>query len=177
MSEFIAFLKTVKNPVLVGHNIKTFDLVFLYNNLIKCQLWENFLSTVAGFVETLHVFKKEFPRRGSYKQDVFINDLLHEAYSAHNALDDVKALQKLTELVKPAFSKYMFGASVILNSVNAVSHRMTLKPLEDCKAITKTMASKIAKSGLNYEHLKMACERSGFDGLAAVLGEKVNGVV
>ena len=103
MSEFTAFLKTVKNPVLVGHNIKTFDLIFLYNNLTKCQLWENFLSTVTGFVDTLHVFKKEFPRRGSYKQDVLMNDLLHESYSAHSALDDVKALQKLSELVKPAF--------------------------------------------------------------------------
>lgn len=144
---------------------------------MKCQMWENFLSKVVGCVDTLHVFKKEFPRRGSYKQDVLMNELLHESYCAHNALDDVKALQILTELVKPVFSKYMFGASVILNSVNAVSHRITLKPLEDSKAITKTMASKIEKSGLNYEHLKMTCERSGFDGLAAVLGEKVNGVV
>ena len=39
------------------------------------------------------------------------------------------------------------------------------------------MASKISKSGLNYEHLKMAFDRNGYDGLAAVLGEKVNGVV
>ena len=159
MFEFITFLKTVKNPVLVEHNIKTFDLTFLHNNLIKCQMWENFLSIVIGFVNTLHVFKKEFPRRGSYKQDVLINDLLHESYSAPSALDDVKALQKLTELVKPVLSKYMFGANLILNSVNAASHRITLKPLEDSKAITKTMASKIAKSGLNYDHLKMSCER------------------
>ena len=39
------------------------------------------------------------------------------------------------------------------------------------------MATKIARSGLNYEHLKRAFERSGFNGLAAVLGGKVNGVV
>ena len=65
---------------------------------------------------------------------------------------------------------------MIVHSMNAGTHRVTLKPLEDCKAISKTMGCKIAKSGLNYNHLKIAFERSGFDGLAAVLGE-VNGVV
>ena len=77
----------------------------------------------------------------------------------------------------PALLKEIFDASIIINSVNAPGHRITLKLLKDSKAITKTMASKIAKSGLNYEHLKIAFERSGYDGLAAVLGEKVNGVV
>ena len=38
------------------------------------------------------------------------------------------------------------------------------------------MATKIAKSGVYYGHLKKAFERNGFDGLVAVLGEKVNGV-
>ena len=39
------------------------------------------------------------------------------------------------------------------------------------------MASKIAKSGLNYHHLKAAVERNCYVCLCAVLGEKVNGVV
>ena len=39
------------------------------------------------------------------------------------------------------------------------------------------MATKIARSGLNYSHLKLAYERNGFDGLSSVLGEMVNGVV
>ena len=39
------------------------------------------------------------------------------------------------------------------------------------------MASKIAKSGLHYDNLKTAFERNGFDGLASVLDETVNGAV
>ena len=39
------------------------------------------------------------------------------------------------------------------------------------------MTSKIAKSGLNYHHLKSAVERNGYDGLCSVHGEKVNEVV
>ena len=85
-------------------------------------------------------------------------ELLHDNYVAHNALDDVKALRKLLDLVRPVLPKHMFGTSVIINSVNAGTHRMTLKPLEDTKAVTKTMATKIAKSGLNYDHLKAAFE-------------------
>ena len=144
---------------------------------MKCEQWKKFCEVVVGFVDTLPVFKKEFPNRSSYKQDILVKNLLHETYSAHNALDDVKALQKLCELVKTALPKHMFGPSLIVNSVNAVTYQNTLKPLEDNNMITKTMATKIAKSGLNYEHLKRAFERSGFDGLAAILGEKVNGVV
>ena len=49
--------------------------------------------------------------------------------------------------------------------------------MEENKAITKTMASKIAKSGLHYDHMKTAFERNGFDGLTSVLGETVNGAV
>ena len=105
-----------------------------------------------------------------------MHDLMHETYSAHNALDDVKAVQKLLELVKPALAKHMFSHlnNIILNLVNAATYRLTLKPLEDSKSITKTMASKIAKSGLNYENLKTACERSGHNGLSAVLGETID---
>ena len=71
----------------------------------------------------------------------------------------------------------MFGPSLIVNSVNAVIYQNTLKPLEYNNTVIKTMATKIAKSGLNYEYLKRAFERNGFGGLAAVLGEKLNGVV
>ena len=111
--EFIDFLETIQNPVLVGHNIKTFDLSFLFNHLMKCEQWENFCEVVVGFVDTLPVFKKEFPNRSSYKQDILMKNLLHESYSAHNALDDVKALQKLCELVKILLSKHI--TSIYLN--------------------------------------------------------------
>ena len=61
LSDFITFLKGIPNPVLVGHNIKSFYLLFLYNHLNRCQLWEVFLGIVAGFVDTLLVFKKKIP--------------------------------------------------------------------------------------------------------------------
>ena len=89
---------------------------------------------------------------------------------AHNALYDVKALPKLAELVKSKSSENTFGPGVILNPVNAASHKTTLEPFLQSNIISNCMASNISKSCLNYHHLKAAVERNGYDGLCAVLG-------
>ena len=39
------------------------------------------------------------------------------------------------------------------------------------------MAAKIARGGLNYNHLKSAYDRNGCDGLSEILGAKVNSTV
>ena len=102
---------------------------------------------------------------------------MNETYAAHNALEDVKALQKLSQIVITKFPVYTFGADTILRSVNASAYKLTLQPLVTGHFVTNTMANKIAKSGLNYTHLRMAFDRNGYDGLLSVLGEKVNGAV
>ena len=89
----------------------------------------------------------------------------------------MKALQKLSKLVTHAFLKYQFGSSDILNTVNSGQFKATLRPLEDSKALSKSMSAKIARSGLNYSHLKSAFTRNGFDGLQALFSEQVNGKV
>ena len=105
-----------------------------------------------------------------------MKDLLHESYAAHNSLDDVKALAKLSVLVKDKFPSHTFGASEIRNLVNATQYKKTLQPLQTKKALSDSMATKIAKAGLNYDHLKLAFERKGFDGIYSILSEKINGV-
>ena len=175
--QFIAFLQAIQNPVLVRHNIKRFDLRLLHFHLNKYDLWKKFVSLVVGFVDTLAVFKKEYPKQSSYKQSNLMASLLNETYAAHNSLDDVKALQKLSDLVLSKFSSYIFDSSIVVNSVNAPRHKLTLEPLVTGKVISESMANKIAGAGLTYDHLKLAFDRNGMDGLSAVLSEKVNGKV
>ena len=55
-----------------------------------------------------------------------MDNLLNETYAAHNSLDDVKALQKLSQLVLSKFPSYIFDSSIIFNSVNAVRNKLTL---------------------------------------------------
>ena len=52
LSKFVGFLTDIEKPVLVGHNIKTFDLMFLHSYLIQNDYYEPFVSTVVGFVDT-----------------------------------------------------------------------------------------------------------------------------
>ena len=110
LENFIDFLENVHKPVLVGHNIKKFDVPFIGFYLKRYSLWERFLAAVVGFVDTWILFKQVYPFRPSYKQVDLVEHFLHESYDAHNALEDVKALQKLSDLVKDKLWDYRFGA-------------------------------------------------------------------
>ena len=113
LQQFMEFLQEIPKPVLVGHYSKKFDLPFLRFYLKGNDMWETFLSVVVGFVDTWIVFRQEFPNRTSYKQVDLVRGLLGEEYEAHSALEDVRALQKLSKLVKEKLLKYRFGAKEI----------------------------------------------------------------
>ena len=113
LQHFMEFLQEIPKPVLVGHYSKKFDLPFLRFYLKENDMWETFLSVVVGYVDTWIVFRQEFPNRTSYKQVDLVRGLLGEEYEAHSALEDVRALQKLSKLVKEKLLKYRFGAKEI----------------------------------------------------------------
>ena len=53
---FIDFLKTVEKPVLVGHNIRTFDLIFPYCNLTEFVQWDHSFVHLMYFMEIHEYF-------------------------------------------------------------------------------------------------------------------------
>lgn len=53
LSQFITYIKKFSNPILVGHNIQSFDLPVLINQLSRYNLYTNFQETVYGFIDTL----------------------------------------------------------------------------------------------------------------------------
>ena len=53
--------------------------------------------------------------------------------------------------------------------------QQTLQPLINDKAISTGMATKIADSGLGMQHLQLAFQRGGADGLELILKEKFDG--
>ena len=161
--QFIEFLRNISHPVLVGHNIKTFDLMFLHHHLNEHEQWDNFVALVTGFVDTKLVFRKEYPVKQSCTQSYLMTNLLHKSYSAHNALDDVRVLQKPSELVKDKFPNYTFTVSDFVNSANMASNKRTLQLLLTDKAVTDSMAGKTAWAGLNYNHPKLAFDRKFTD--------------
>ena len=114
LKKFVDFLEKKHKPVLVGHSIKKFDLPFLGFYLKRFGFWKKFVATVSGFIDTWILLKQEYPGRSSYKQVDLVADLVGETYEAHNAMEDVKAVQKLCELVKDKLWNYRFGARAIV---------------------------------------------------------------
>ena len=114
LKKFVDFLENIHKPVLVGHNIKKFDLPFLGFYLKKFGFWKKFVTAVAGFVDTWILFRQEYPGRSSCKQVDLVAGLLGETYEAHNAMEDVKAVQKLCELVKDKLWDNRFGVGAIV---------------------------------------------------------------
>lgn len=96
LKSFVEWLKAKEMPVvLFAHNAKSFDCKRLIFSLQKCDLLNSFQSCVVGFVDTLILFKSVMPQREKYSQENLVSDLLGISYSAHDSLEDVRALQRL----------------------------------------------------------------------------------
>ena len=169
--KLLTWLKSRKQSVLLAHNAKAFDAKHLLKAVSLCGLMDKFSELVVGFCDTLMAFRELYPGR-SCTQEMLASDLLHCSYNAHNAVDDVQVLQKLSSqfiddsmLLKHSFTLAWFQEySTFLNKKNKNLH--SLQPLIHGKALTKGMADKIAAAGLTISHLKLAFERSGLDGVA-----------
>ena len=58
LQQFLEFVKSVGSyPILVGHNIQSFDLTILMNQLMTYKLFDSFAYTVFGFIDTVNVSK------------------------------------------------------------------------------------------------------------------------
>lgn len=91
---FLDFLScnVTHSVVLLGHNIKHFDVPALFNALLSCEIVDKFVTQVDGFVDTFPLFKLIKPGLSTYSQINLFKHLLNESYEAHDALQDVIAL-------------------------------------------------------------------------------------
>ncbi|XP_077998757.1 uncharacterized protein LOC144451728 [Glandiceps talaboti] len=71
---------------------------------IDTSLLDQFLTTVAGFVDSLPLFQSILPGRNSYSQESLANDYIGQIYDAHNATADVIMLQRLIETCNVSLS-------------------------------------------------------------------------
>uniref|UniRef100_A0A3B5A6F8 exodeoxyribonuclease III n=1 Tax=Stegastes partitus TaxID=144197 RepID=A0A3B5A6F8_9TELE len=99
---FIAFLQMLGRPLLVGHNIR-FDCPVLVRSLDEVQLRAHFEASVSGCVDTLPLARELLRDRclRSFGQENLVRELLGLNYKAHDALEDVRALQTLYGFLQP----------------------------------------------------------------------------
>ena len=162
--------------LLIGHNIKTFDCHVLLNAVKSCGMLGMLEKKVAGFLDTLSDFRSS--TTPPYKQEKLYERLVGGTYDAHNALEDVKALQKLIDKINPSSEerrKYTFSIQYVLDvqkyKKDAANNRAGWKTLIERGVITSNMAEKAAKSGLRPEHLEFSFENGGEDAVYHVLSQ------
>ncbi|KAL7858017.1 hypothetical protein AOLI_G00181190 [Acnodon oligacanthus] len=100
LMSFISFLKTFSKPFLVGHNCKRFDCPILLRILREFYLLDQFRDVVSGFLDTL-LLSREMFALPKYSQPYLVQHFLQKSYGAHNATEDVKALQDLYTVWRP----------------------------------------------------------------------------
>ncbi|KAJ8249270.1 hypothetical protein GJAV_G00233000 [Gymnothorax javanicus] len=100
---FLAFLRMLGRPLLVGHNIRRFDCPVLARALDEWHLRAAFLEVTSGFLDTLPLARDILRDRGqqSYSQESLVKAVLGVSYPAHDALEDVRALQSLYQALQP----------------------------------------------------------------------------
>jgi len=121
---FIAFLRMLGRPMLVGHNIRRFDCPVLLRALDELDLRVDFQSAVAGCVDTLPLARDVCKDYGlqSFRQEHLVRELLGLDYNAHDALEDVRALQSLYWALQPSselVNRHVFTLETMVQSKHA----------------------------------------------------------
>lgn len=172
LQKFLDSLGTSKNVVLAAHNGRTFDFKILTEALEKTRKLESFTKHVIGFCDTIAMLKKILPKRPSYKQEQLVKGVMNKQYNAHDATQDVSALRDLLLHLKVKssdFLKHTFSSKSIHEQNIYVAEKKrnigSLDILVQKLILKRTLAEKIAGSGLTLRHLKTIYVRKGEDGL------------
>lgn len=140
---FIAFLQMLGRPLVIGHNIRRFDCPLLARALDELDLRAEFVSSVSGCVDTLPLAREMLKDRGlqSFRQQNLVRELLGVNYKAHDALEDVRALQALYGVLQPT-------PELICR------HMFTLDTMENKPAAPSKMSCKLTGQRPLWEHFR-----------------------
>ncbi|XP_029607610.1 three prime repair exonuclease 4 isoform X2 [Salmo trutta] len=106
---FIAFLRMLDRPMVVGHNIRHFDCPVLARALDEFDLKAEFQLAVSGCLDTLPLAREILKGRGlqSFRQENLVRIVVGISYEVHNALEDVRALQRLYGALRPTLEQVL----------------------------------------------------------------------
>ena len=205
MSRFTLYLEatighcrttTDKNicTLLIGHNAKRFDIPVILRNTTTA-FHEQLQSMNVCFGESLSIFEHLVERdhpalqqadggRCALNQSAIYMCLFNEAFDAHDASEDVKALRRML-----FSSPLQLPHNLIVNHCKPITLQWALKDMQYLDGrhkilksfehklyspsgdgvITKSMAEKIAGSGLTYQDLNKLFLEFGKEGLLSIL--------
>ncbi|XP_051976016.1 three prime repair exonuclease 4 [Xyrauchen texanus] len=141
---FITFLQMLGRPLLAGHNIRRFDCHVLARALDEFNLRSDFQNGVSGFVDTLPLARQLLKYSGlqSFKQENLVKTILGVSYAAHNALEDVLALQKLYRALTPTANQIQQHIFTLDSLAIAAVNQAPTRPSEQsglCEHLSKAV--------------------------------------
>jgi DNA polymerase III alpha subunit (gram-positive type) len=176
INQFILWLNRFPNPVLVAHNA-TFDANVMSRTLSNLSI--DATSKICGFVDSIPVFKTVVPGRSHYALGILVKELLNEDYDAHNAMADVKVLQKLLNVKKVTevqMLKHSYSLAYIQEldryQTSHMQNHSSLMPLVNDNVLSKQMITKVAASGLSLSHIFLAYKRDNVNGIKNIFSER-----
>lgn len=182
LGELLRYLQSFGKPcILTAHNC-AFDGPRLTRIIKEVSLVDEFSNVIAGFVDTLVLFRKKFPSRRS-KGSCTLTTLAVETLQlspegAHDASYDVFLLEKL---VRHHFDYNDLTANIksfdtVLQAPGQAARTerilKTLDPLET--VVSNGVRKKIASAGISYE-LIVATYEKGEQAVRDLLEHKVDG--
>ena len=181
LEKFVTWLNKFSNVFFVAHSGRQFDFPVIVSAFLKGGNVNQLLSSVCGFVASLTVFRKKYPGRASYKQELLVRvrDLLKSSYDAHNAIGDVDSLRHLianTNMSCKDLLIYSFTPQASYNSIlfnREKRKNVSTLDILVAKGICKRASEEnIAGSGLQLCHLRTIYQREGKYGLLNTFTEK-----
>ncbi|VDI00562.1 Hypothetical predicted protein [Mytilus galloprovincialis] len=158
---FVIWLSQYKPVILIGHNAKLFDSKRLILNIKNFTCFAEFKTVVKGFVDTLPLFKKQFPGFPNYKQTTVYENVCGGQFDAHNAIGDVSALNCILEkssIGKKELLLHSFSIESLMEQqkfdTETKRNEKTYESVVNDKFLTKYMARRMAESGLVLDDLK-----------------------
>ncbi|XP_051545270.1 uncharacterized protein LOC127435673 [Myxocyprinus asiaticus] len=141
---FITFLQMLGRLLLAGHNIHRFDCHVLARVLDEFNLRSDFQNGVSGFVDTLTLARQLLKNSGlqSFKQENLVKTVLGVSYAAHNALEDVQALQKLYQALRPTANQIQQHIFTLDSLATAAVNQAPTRPSEQsnfCERFSKAV--------------------------------------
>lgn len=102
VQQLIQFLRSLGgNVILVAHNAFHFDAFHLLRLVCSAGLWDEMQTVCSGFSDTLPLFRRMYPSMGNHGLARLLQEFIpDEYYPLHNAVGDVRALDRLIEVTK-----------------------------------------------------------------------------
>jgi len=184
LSSFIEWLRQFQPALLIAHNCKRFDsyrIMYQLININNTDILDKFVDVVYGFADTLPMFRALYKDElVNYKQSTVVAHVLDSdfVYDAHNAKEDVLALQSIVSRCghQANILQYSFSVSAVLQEIQRDKclhlNFDSLQPLLKQKVCRIGILRKMAASGLSLNHLKLAYTRNGSSGLQSIFGEQ-----